>query len=182
VKSSICPPNNDYRLDVHRTSNPFSAQESPHWVPIAAIQRETATVVSGKPLSSQSLNSPLSSESLQLHPSRTEEVIGHKPGPPVPPKPSSLGLTKGPSTSHTYPDTSAISSYRGSPGSLSTSPRVSSQLGEHSSSPKRRNSVRRGIALPSNDDSLKMPSKPVAQGLLDDNFSEEISWKPLVPQ
>ncbi|KAL3451334.1 SacI homology domain-containing protein [Aspergillus insuetus] len=182
VKSSIRPPSNDYTLDVHRTSNPFSAQESPNWVPIAAIQRETATVASGKPLTSQSLKSPLSSESLQLHASRTEEVIGHKPGPPVPPKPSSLGLTKGPPTSHTYPDTSAISYYRGSPGSLSASLRVSSELGEHSSSPKRRNSVRRGIALPSNDDRLKKPSKPVAQGLLDDNFSEEVSWKPLVPQ
>ncbi|KAL3493139.1 SacI homology domain-containing protein [Aspergillus germanicus] len=178
VKSSLRPPTNDYTLDVHRTSNPFSAQESPKWVPIAAIQRKTATVASGKLLSSQSLKSPLSSESLQLHASRTEEVIGHKPGPPVPPKPSSLGLTKGPSASHTYLDTLAISSYRGSPGTLS----VSSELGEHSSSPKRRNSVRCGIALPSNDDRLKQPSKPVAQGLLDDNFSEEISWKPLVPQ
>ncbi|CEN60126.1 hypothetical protein ASPCAL02567 [Aspergillus calidoustus] len=172
VKSSIRPPTKDYTLDVHRTSNPFSARESPNWVSIAAIQKETATVISGKP----------SLRSLVLHASQTEEVGGHKPAPPVPPKPSSLGLNKGPSTSRTYPNTPDISSYRGSPGSLSTSPRVSSVLGEHSSSPKRRNSDRRGFALPFNDDEVKQPMRPVAQGLLDDSFGEEISWKPLVPQ
>ncbi|KAJ0416675.1 SacI homology domain-containing protein [Aspergillus carlsbadensis] len=179
VKSSIRPPTNDYTLEVYRTSNPFSANEDPSWVPIAAIQA-TATVTLGKPsVPPRSLKSSLSSESLQLHRSRTEDISGHKPAPPVPPKPSSLGLSKGPATSRTYPTTSDISFYRGSPGSLSTSPRVSSALGEYSSSPKRGNSDQCGFALPSNDERL---NKPVAQGLLDDGVSEEISWKPLVPK
>ncbi|KAL2837506.1 SacI homology domain-containing protein [Aspergillus pseudoustus] len=184
VRSSLRPPANGYTLDVyHHTSNPFSTKESPNWVPLVMTQAKTAPLTSRKPpVPPRSLKSPISSESLQFNVvSQMEKADGQNPAPPVPPKPSSLSPTQGPVASRTYPASPrpGSSPYSGSLGTLTRGPIGPSAPG---SSPVGRGSGgRRGFPLSTNDD--RQSARPsAAQGLLDDNFGGEISWKPLVPQ
>ncbi|KAL4781149.1 SacI homology domain-containing protein [Aspergillus varians] len=147
VKSSIRPPNRDYILNVHRTSNPFSPKDSPDWAPIAATQMkstDTHEIVSRKPpVSSGSLTATVTS---QIQPSSPLEIENSpKNAPPVPPKPTSLGLSQNSATHSSFRNARDDATL---PGAVS----------RHSRRPS------------------------LTTGLLDDNVSEEISWKPLLPQ
>ncbi|KAL4991570.1 SacI homology domain-containing protein [Aspergillus falconensis] len=99
VKSSIRAPAKDYILNEHRDSNPFSHSESLEWVPIGATQAkviDTRGEISRKPLvPPRSTTAPASSKFLQSNSLKAEE---HQKAnaPPVPPKPSSLGLDQNP--------------------------------------------------------------------------------------
>ncbi|KAL4974356.1 SacI homology domain-containing protein [Aspergillus desertorum] len=107
VKSSIRPPAKDYTLNEYRTSNPFSPSESFEWVPIATTQMkftDTRGVISRKPLvPPRSTTASVSSQFLQ---SNTLEAEEHPKAnaPPVPPKPSSLGLNENPAFQRQSPD------------------------------------------------------------------------------
>ncbi|KAL4993671.1 SacI homology domain-containing protein [Aspergillus recurvatus] len=99
VKSSIRPPAQDYILDEYRTSNPFSPSENLEWLPIAATQTkfiDIHRVVSGKPLvPPRNTTTPVSSQFLRSNSTTTKENPKAN-APPVPPKPSSLGLNQSP--------------------------------------------------------------------------------------
>ncbi|KAL2801888.1 SacI homology domain-containing protein [Aspergillus granulosus] len=182
VKSSIRPPANDYTLDVHRTSNPFSTKEDPNWVPLANTLARTTTITSRKPpIPSRSLKSPGASDSRQINASQTDEASRPRSAPPVPPKPISLGSNQGPLVGRIYPTSprSSTSPYRGSPGPLSTSPMSPSASG---SSLAGRSSGQKDFILPFNERGRQSFSHSATQGLLDSNLGEDISWKPLVPQ
>ncbi|KAL6229879.1 hypothetical protein BDW75DRAFT_224124 [Aspergillus navahoensis] len=100
VKSSIRPPAKNYILNTHRTSNPFSKSESLEWVPIAAAQTkfsDTRGVISEKPLvPPRSTTALVSSQFLKSNFLKAEKHHPNANAPPVPPKPSSLGLNQNP--------------------------------------------------------------------------------------
>ncbi|KAL3463760.1 SacI homology domain-containing protein [Aspergillus heterothallicus] len=186
VKSSIRPPADNYTLDVYRTPNPFSAGESPHWVPIAGIQARAASVAtSRKPrIPPRSLKTPISFESLRPNWPQAEEASGRKPAPPVPPKPSSLGSDQGQLANHTYPASprsGTVPLEEESTGMLSTS--AMSPSDPFALDFSATGHGRRVSPVPFNNGGVRQSFKSTAaHDLLDDNLGGEINWKPLLPR
>ncbi|KAL2866794.1 SacI domain and endonuclease/exonuclease/phosphatase family protein [Aspergillus lucknowensis] len=186
VKSSIQSPSNDSTLNLHRTSNPFSTKESPDWVPVAPAQEKTPNnrlLYKRPPIPPRNSTFPAIS---RIQPTRPLHPKGdvHKAAPAVPPKPNSLSPNQSPATNHisSDPPYSSTSAHEAAPGPLSTSSIVPSAVGRYSRPPRGRASERRAFTQLQEDDASKQSTKPAtAPGLLDDNFGEEISWRPLLP-
>ncbi|KAL4911636.1 hypothetical protein BDW74DRAFT_11225 [Aspergillus multicolor] len=151
VRSSIRPPAKGYILDTHRTSNPFSPVESLEWAPMTMAQRkftDTCDVGFEKPpFPPRSMTAPDKPQPPQPVPRGTENG-SKKIAPPVPPKPSSLGLDQSPAAAQR---TIQIT-HRHAP------------LSE----------------IVAKDPHTSSSSSSSLTGLLDDNVSDEISWKPLL--
>ncbi|KAL2834525.1 SacI homology domain-containing protein [Aspergillus cavernicola] len=184
VKSSIGAPSNDYTLNFHRTSNPFSAREGPDWVPFAMNQVNSADN-SGvdfrkPPIPPRSLTAPVASPNQLSTPLKTGDS-SHRPAPPVPPKPSSLGSNQSTAARRPIPDTPR---HIGSSSSMRTGPGASSAISVGHPPPSRGRTLNdRDRLATRSDDGLRQPAKTsINTGLLDNNVSEEVNWKPLLPQ
>ncbi|KAL4870163.1 hypothetical protein BDV12DRAFT_62283 [Aspergillus spectabilis] len=185
VKSSIRPPTKDYMLNVHRTTNPFSLGDSPNWVSIAATHMQPAgtdDVISKKPsIPPRRLIAPVASQNSPPGSRKTEESP-HKSGPPVPPKPSSLGTNHNSDPNRPFLEGPGRIS---SAASLQVDDRGGSSLSRGRYSPRSAESTSiepRGAVTGYGNPPGHSARTPVTTGLLDDNVSEKISWKPLLPQ
>ncbi|RDW93227.1 SacI domain and endonuclease/exonuclease/phosphatase family protein [Aspergillus mulundensis] len=99
VRSSIRPPANGYILDTYRTSNPFSPTENLEWGPMTVTQRKSTDTCDANfrkpPVPPRSTTAPATPQFPQPVRRGTEDG-SKKNAPPVPPKPSSLGLNQNP--------------------------------------------------------------------------------------
>ncbi|KAL3477830.1 SacI homology domain-containing protein [Aspergillus californicus] len=177
VKSSIRVPSKDYTLNVHRTSNPFSVSRGPDWVPFVETTRTAygREHLSGKPpVPPRSLTAPAASAM------RTGDNLSQKHAPPVPPKPSSLGLSQTLTARRRSPTETSYHMSSSSP--VRTGSRASSAMssGQFALSGERALNDRQRLAARSHDGLRQSAKASLSTGLLDDNASEDISWKPLL--
>ncbi|KAL4886374.1 SacI homology domain-containing protein [Aspergillus karnatakaensis] len=183
VKSSIGPPASGFVINAQRTTNPFAPKGGPDWVSAATPQTKCAgsdsTVSTKPPVPPRSVTAPVASRNPGLRSLKIEES-SHKNGPPIPPKPSSLGSKQ---NSRSDQPLSAGPRHRGSVTLLKAGGRSGFLEGEPFSrssewpSTEPHMTGRHSNNVPGQSKKILM-----TKGLLDDNAGDEISWTPLIPQ